>query len=118
MQFKSVLKTHLSMGFTPRLLSDINTSTYIHFQLKVGMKHQLALSTEMFVHNNSKHGRTTALTKKLDSATEPPVINSLVPNEGWLTGGMRVIVIGERFFDGLQIIFGNYLVWSVEVSSC
>ncbi|PIO72288.1 IPT/TIG domain protein [Teladorsagia circumcincta] len=41
----------------------------------------LAVSENMFVHNNSKHGR-------------------------------RVIVIGENFFEGLQIAFGSTTVWS------
>eukprot|EP00794_Sanderia_malayensis_P001094 gene1094-438_t len=31
--------------------------------------------------------------------------------------GTQVIIIGENFFDGIQIVFGNCIVWSVEVFS-
>nr|XP_021155890.1 transcription factor COE4 [Columba livia] len=55
--------------------------------------HVLAVSDNMFVHNNSKHGRRA---RRLD------------PSEG----GATVIVIGDNFFDGLQVVFGTVLVWS------
>ncbi|PKK17529.1 early B-cell factor 4 [Columba livia] len=54
--------------------------------------HVLAVSDNMFVHNNSKHGRRA---RRLD------------PSEG-----ATVIVIGDNFFDGLQVVFGTVLVWS------
>ncbi|XP_041089310.1 transcription factor COE2-like [Polyodon spathula] len=79
--------------------------------------HVLAVSDNMFVHNNSKHGRRA---RRLDpsDATEPgmeyatPCIKAVSPSEGWTTGGAMVIVIGEHFFDGLQVVFGTMLVWS------
>lgn len=45
----------------------------------------------------------------------PPCIKAISPSEGWTTGGATVIIIGDNFFDGLQVIFGTMLVWS-EVS--
>lgn len=45
-----------------------------------------------------------------------PTIKAVCPNEGWTTGGATVIVIGDNFFDGLQVVFGTMLVWS-EVSA-
>lgn len=45
-----------------------------------------------------------------------PCIKAISPSEGWTTGGATVIIIGDNFFDGLQVIFGTMLVWS-EVSS-
>ena len=39
----------------------------------------------------------------------------MIPSEGWTSGGTQVIIIGEHFYEGIQIIFGNCIVWSVEV---
>ena len=41
-----------------------------------------------------------------------PSIKAICPNEGWTTGGTTVVVIGENFFDGLQVVFGSLIVWS------
>uniref|UniRef100_A0A8C6LCZ8 EBF transcription factor 1 n=1 Tax=Nothobranchius furzeri TaxID=105023 RepID=A0A8C6LCZ8_NOTFU len=41
-----------------------------------------------------------------------PCIKAISPSEGWTTGGATVIIIGDNFFDGLQVIFGTMLVWS------
>ena len=52
----------------------------------------------------------------LSAAT--PCIKAICPSEGWTTGGTTVIIIGDNFFDGLQVVFGTMLVWSeVSVSS-
>ncbi|XP_014218394.1 transcription factor collier isoform X2 [Copidosoma floridanum] len=81
----------------------------------------LAVSDNMFVHNNSKHGRRAkridpsdpsdynGLYPPLQMAT--PCIKALSPSEGWLSGGSTVIIIGDNFFDGLQVVFGSILVW-------
>ena len=44
--------------------------------------------------------------------TAYPIIKAICPNEGWTTGGTNVVVIGENFFDGLQVVFGSLIVWS------
>ncbi|XP_039521296.1 transcription factor COE3a isoform X11 [Rhinichthys klamathensis goyatoka] len=80
--------------------------------------HVLAVSDNMFVHNNSKHGRRArrldpsegTATPYLENAT--PCIKAISPSEGWTTGGATVIIIGDNFFDGLQVVFGTMLVWS------
>lgn len=46
-----------------------------------------------------------------------PCIKAISPSEGWTTGGAQVIIVGDNFFDGLQVVFGTMLVWS-EVSPC
>ncbi|XP_030650184.1 transcription factor COE1 isoform X1 [Chanos chanos] len=80
--------------------------------------HVLAVSDNMFVHNNSKHGRRA---RRLDpsegktiffSNAATPCIKAISPSEGWTTGGATVIIIGDNFFDGLQVVFGTMLVWS------
>lgn len=79
--------------------------------------HILAVSDNMFVHNNSKHGRRA---RRLDPSEgtpsylehAAPCIKAISPSEGWTTGGATVIIIGDNFFDGLQVIFGTMLVWS------
>ncbi|XP_062873543.1 transcription factor COE2 isoform X4 [Trichomycterus rosablanca] len=77
----------------------------------------LAVSDNMFVHNNSKHGRRArrlepgeTLENTMEYAT--PCIKAISPSEGWTSGGAMVIIIGENFFDGLQVVFGSMLVWS------
>uniref|UniRef100_H3DEI7 EBF transcription factor 2 n=1 Tax=Tetraodon nigroviridis TaxID=99883 RepID=H3DEI7_TETNG len=79
--------------------------------------HVLAVSDNMFVHNNSKHGRRArrlepgeSVESTMEYAT--PCIKAISPSEGWTTGGAMVIVIGENFFEGLQVVFGSMLVWS------
>ncbi|CAL8093513.1 unnamed protein product [Orchesella dallaii] len=77
----------------------------------------LAVSDNMFVHNNSKHGRRA---KRLDPSEVPsatPCIKAISPSEGWTTGGATVIIIGDNFFDGLQVVFGSMLVWSELITS-
>ncbi|NXH84878.1 COE3 factor, partial [Edolisoma coerulescens] len=68
--------------------------------------HVLAVSDNMFVHNNSKHGRRA---RRLDPSEATPCIKAISPSEGWTTGGATVIVIGDNFFDGLQVLFGTVL---------
>uniref|UniRef100_A0A1A8DXE6 Coe2 n=1 Tax=Nothobranchius kadleci TaxID=1051664 RepID=A0A1A8DXE6_NOTKA len=79
--------------------------------------HVLAVSDNMFVHNNSKHGRRArrlepgeSVENTMEYAT--PCIKAISPSEGWTTGGATVILIGDNFFDGLQVVFGTMLVWS------
>ena len=36
-----------------------------------------------------------------------PVIKAISPSEGWTTGGSTVIIIGDNFFDGLQVMIKN-----------
>ncbi|KAM7537437.1 hypothetical protein Aperf_G00000065373 [Anoplocephala perfoliata] len=73
----------------------------------------LAFSDNIFVHNNSKHGRRV---RRMEPPEEivpsaPPVIRAISPNEGWTNGGESVMIIGENFFHGLQVVFGNTPVW-------
>ncbi|CAK9298403.1 unnamed protein product [Gordionus sp. m RMFG-2023] len=75
----------------------------------------LAISDNMFVHNNSKHGRRT---KRVDpNESVMPSIKAVCPSEGWTSGGSQVIIIGENFFEGLQVIFGNVIVWNEVITS-
>ncbi|XP_037092039.1 transcription factor collier-like isoform X1 [Pollicipes pollicipes] len=80
----------------------------------------LAVSDNMFVHNNSKHGRRAKRLDPTDGFLSPPAtpcIKAISPSEGWTTGGSTVIIIGDNFFDGLQIVFGTMLVWSELITS-
>ena len=51
----------------------------------------------------------------LESLIPTPVIKHIQPNEGWLVGGQAVLILGENFFDGLQVMFNTMVVYS-EVS--
>ncbi|CAF0848161.1 unnamed protein product [Didymodactylos carnosus] len=81
----------------------------------------LAISENMFVHNNSKHGRRTRRSDvdggslceiSKDSLIPTPTIKAICPSEGWTIGGTVVIVIGDNFFDGLQVMFNNTVVYT------
>uniref|UniRef100_A8PPR6 IPT/TIG domain containing protein n=1 Tax=Brugia malayi TaxID=6279 RepID=A8PPR6_BRUMA len=49
------------------------------------------------------------------AVTSNPVIKAICPSEGWTQGGTSIIIIGENFFDGLQVAFGPTTVWSDSV---
>lgn len=99
----------------------------------------LAVSDNMFVHNNSKHGRRARRLDPTDGdawffadsytsraftryprdagAITTPTIKAICPSEGWTLGGTTVIIIGDNFFDGLQVAFGSVFVWSELITS-
>jgi len=58
-----------------------------------------------------------ALYPGLYPSASVPVIKAISPSEGWTTGGSTVIIIGDNFFDGLQVVFGTMLVWSELITS-
>uniref|UniRef100_A0A6A7GBV2 Collier protein n=2 Tax=Hirondellea gigas TaxID=1518452 RepID=A0A6A7GBV2_9CRUS len=84
----------------------------------------LAVSDNMFVHNNSKHGRRA---KRIDAneamfglyppLPATPCVKAICPSEGWTSGGATVIIVGDNFFDGLQVVFGSTLVWSEMITA-
>ncbi|XP_022906623.1 transcription factor collier isoform X5 [Onthophagus taurus] len=77
----------------------------------------LAISDNMFVHNNSKHGRRAKRLEPSEGLYPPlpvatPCIKAISPSEGWTSGGATIMIVGDNFFDGLQVVFGTMLVWS------
>ncbi|XP_009291258.2 methylated-DNA--protein-cysteine methyltransferase isoform X3 [Danio rerio] len=76
--------------------------------------HILAISDNIFVHNNSKHGRRARRFELIEA--EIPCIKAISPSEGWTSGGASVIIIGDQFFSGLQVVFGTMLVWSEVIT--
>ena len=62
-----------------------------------------------------------------------PQVKAISPSEGWTAGGQTIVIIGENFFDGLQVIiiiivilnitviiqviFGTIPVWSELITS-
>jgi early B-cell factor len=85
----------------------------------------LAVSDNMFVHNNSKHGRRAKRLEPTDDCgtgvypalPATPTIKCISPAEGWTSGGSTVVIVGDNFFDGLQVVFGTMLVWSELITS-
>ena len=61
--------------------------------------------------------KTKNSTSKIYFFTAYPSIKAICPNEGWTTGGTNVVVIGDNFFDGLQVVFGSLIVWSEVMNS-
>lgn len=50
--------------------------------------------------------------KPISHVAAAPTIKAINPSEGWTAGGATVIIVGDNFFDGLQVIFGSMVVWS------
>lgn len=69
--------------------------------------------THLLNRTQQKSTLFTGLYPPMPVAT--PCIKAISPSEGWTTGGAQVIIVGDNFFDGLQVVFGTMLVWS-EVS--
>ncbi|KAB0373519.1 hypothetical protein FD755_015178 [Muntiacus reevesi] len=100
----------MGRGFLTEELLRVCTCANVVLSTTVNVDgHVLAVSDNMFVHNNSKHGRRA---RRLDPSEATPCIKAISPSEGWTTGGAMVIIIGDNFFDGLQVVFGTMLVWS------
>jgi early B-cell factor len=49
--------------------------------------------------------------------TATPCIKAISPNEGWTTGNLTCTIIGDNFFEGLQVVFGSMVVWSELITS-
>ena len=47
---------------------------------------------------------------------EGPCIKALSIAEGWVQGNQQVIVIGENFFPGLEVYFGNVPAYSEHIT--
>ncbi|XP_046846295.1 transcription factor COE4-like [Xenia sp. Carnegie-2017] len=78
----------------------------------------LGYSENVFVHNNSKHSRGNKVRHlvkdiKLDAY---PMIKAICPCEGLTLGGTSVLVIGDNFFEGLQVLFGPAAAWIEMIS--
>ena len=44
-----------------------------------------------------------------------PQVKALSPSEGWTSGGQTIVIIGENFFDGLQVVVNSFLVFFVSI---
>ena len=87
-----------------------------------------AYSRNIFVHNNSKHGRKNRRVNRRSQTPEErivgqflekplPVITALSSNEGSTRGGDQVVIIGENFFPGLQANFGGVNVSTHHITN-
>ena len=45
-----------------------------------------------------------------------PIIEAINPAEGWTTGGATVVIVGDNFFEGIDVGFDGSLVHT-EVTS-
>ena len=83
----------------------------------------LCSSQPIFVHNNSKHTKTKSFTKTEpdyhqpeDKRTSPRII-AISPSEGWTIGGQTIVIIGDNFKEGMQVIFGTVPLQCQLISS-
>uniref|UniRef100_A0A7N6BID2 IPT/TIG domain-containing protein n=1 Tax=Anabas testudineus TaxID=64144 RepID=A0A7N6BID2_ANATE len=78
---------------------------------KIYFTHMLCLFLHIDTHMNTIRLLALKEAKPREKETTP-CIKAISPSEGWTTGGATVIIIGDNFFDGLQVVFGTMLVWS------
>jgi early B-cell factor len=67
------------------------------------------------ISNNLANTSSNSSNSSLYLAT--PNIKAICPNEGWTSGGQTVVIIGENFMEGMQVVFGSLIVWSEFVTS-
>ena len=83
----------------------------------------LCWSQPIFVHNNSKHTKTKSFTKSESDFQLPedkrnsPRIIAISPSEGWAMGGQTIVIIGDNFKVGMQVIFGGIPLACQVISS-
>jgi len=101
-----------------------NPTSSRRFQLLISLTEEmdvLCISQIMFVHNNSKHAKAKNYVKTDNPTTEDPKtfpnIIAISPSEGWTMGGQTIIIIGDNFRQGLQVIFGSIPVLSQVITS-
>ena len=41
-----------------------------------------------------------------------PSIKAISPSEGCMSGGTSVVIVGEGFFDGIQVVFNGTIVYA------
>ena len=101
------------------------------FSISIIVKHRIS-------HGTGQSNYVAALYPGLYPTAAIPCIKAISPSEGWTTGGSTVIIIGDNFFDGLQVliitiiittiitiilhppwqvVFGTMLVWSELITS-
>lgn len=98
---------YMHLSHTPlSMYIKFSMCTCLHMSLML-LPHIVWLCLKLMLHMYGNHAGF------LCAAT--PTIKAICPSEGWTTGGTTVIIIGDNFFDGLQVVFGTMLVWS-EVS--
>jgi len=93
------------------------------FQLLVSLTEELdvlCISQMIFVHNNSKHTKAKSYVHENPEMEDPkthPKIHAISPSEGWVMGGQTIIIIGDHFRPGLQVVFGSIPVLSQFITS-
>ena len=118
-ELKFFLKCNQSCGKGPG-----NPRNSRRFQVIISTTEEmdvLCISQMMFIHNNSKHTKAKSFVKTDNPATEDPKtyprILAISPSEGWTMGGQTIVIIGDNFRHGLQVIFGNFPVQSQLITS-
>ena len=94
------------------------------FQLIISTSEEmdiLCISKQLFVHNNSKHTKAKSFIQTDDPLTKNPKtfprIVAISPSEGWIMGGQTIVIVGDNFREGIQVIFGSHPVLSQLISS-
>eukprot|EP01135_Chromosphaera_perkinsii_P008039 Nk52_evm1s1084 gene=Nk52_evmTU1s1084 len=65
----------------------------------------LAVSVNIFAHNNSKYGRKSELKSSEDGGG--PSILCINPSQAWVHGGSTVTIVGDNFNEKHKVMFGN-----------
>ena len=69
----------------------------------------------IYVFDTSDISERWITTLGLYPGTLVPQVKAVSPSEGWTTGGQTVVIIGENFFDGIQV--QNFFIQEFFTSS-
>jgi len=75
----------------------------------------LAVSRDIFVHNNSKHAKPKdngRVREEPEEGRGEPTVVAISPSEGWTIGGQTIVIIGKNLQPGIQVMFGERAVAS------
>ena len=88
------------------------TPIWVSFSIEKPLLHREA-STRIYLTFEKKFSINSKTIASLsDSLIPTPVVKHIQPNEGWVVGGQVVLILGENFFDGLQVMFNTMIVYS------
>ena len=110
----SILSTEVRPSQTPIWVS-FSSYHFVTFSKSVGQKKGVSVNLENIYHTIEYlfvFTETKARSSFSESLIPTPVIKHIQPNEGWIVGGQVVLILGENFFDGLQVMFNTMVVYS------
>ena len=113
---------HINIKTEPGLVNESHLNNFSNMPLynipnttASMVNNQLLVDQNIVIPSNNVHEANQKLFNSSDvnlnrvkiSSEEAPYINRLIPNEGPISGGIEVTVLGVNFMEGLVVLFGD-----------